>query len=226
MFDKLLDRVLIIAPHSDDDILGCGGLMKKVKNEGGEVHVVVATVGDVKFYHSNALVTADTREKEFYNALFELNADSGEILYRHSEQRLHTMPIVDLITEFDRRVRKFKPTAVFLPYPSFHQDHKTVFDASFAALRPTPNTSHVKLVAMYEYPFVVWHVGELGGSSFHLDITDVIDDKIRAMECHKSQIREASHLISPQTIRMWAERRGVEVGLPYAEAFKALRMVV
>jgi LmbE family N-acetylglucosaminyl deacetylase len=221
----MFEKVLVIAPHSDDDILGCGGLMKKVKNLGGEVHVIVTTIGDVAFYHKPDVVKAEVREEEFYAALDFLGVDKGEILFRHSEQRLHLLPIVDIITAYDQKIRTYKPTAVFIPYPSFHQDHKTVFDASFAALRPTPNTSYVRLVAMYEYPFVVWDVKDTDGNRFHLDISDVIDDKINAMKCHKSQIREAEHLISPQTIRVWAERRGIEVGVPYAEAFKALRMV-
>lgn len=222
----MFERVLVIAPHSDDDILGCGGMMKNVKNAGGEVHVVVTTIGDVNFYHRQEVVTGETREEEFHSALNSLGVDSGEILFRHSEQKLHMLPIVDIITAYDQKIRSFKPTAVFIPYPSFHQDHKTVFDASFAALRPTPNTSHVKLVAMYEYPFIVWDTNGTDGNRFHLDITNTLEDKVNAMKCHKSQIRESEHLISPQTIRVWAERRGIEVGVRYAEAFKALRMVL
>jgi LmbE family N-acetylglucosaminyl deacetylase len=222
----MFERVLVIAPHSDDDILGCGGMMKNVKKAGGEVHVVVTTIGDVNFYHKQEVVTGETREEEFHNALNSLGVDSGEILFRHSEQKLHMLPIVDIITAYDQKIRSFKPTAVFIPYPSFHQDHKTVFNASFAALRPTPNTSHVKLVAMYEYPFIVWDTNDTDGNRFHLDITNTLEDKVNAMKCHKSQIRESEHLISPQTIRVWAERRGIEVGVRYAEAFKALRMVL
>lgn len=224
--EKLLENVLVIAPHSDDDILGCGGLMSRVKKLGGKVHVIVAAVGDVKFYHSNQEVTAETREEEFYNALKVLGVDSGEILYRRFEQRLHMLPIVDIITDLDLKIREIKPTAVFIPYPSFHQDHKVVFDAAFAALRPTPNTSYVKLVAMYEYPFVVWDNQPVDGSRFHLDITDEIDAKVEAMACHKSQLRPKDELISLETIRLWASRRGLEVGVPYAEAYKALRMIL
>lgn len=225
MFSGLLERVLVIAPHSDDDILGCGGMLKKVKDAGGETHVVIATIGDVHFYHKGEVVTGAVREEEFYNALSILGVDSGRILYRHSEQRLNMLPIVDIITELDDIIREIKPTAVFIPYPSFHQDHKTVFEASFAALRPTPATDFVKFVAMYEYPFVVWDAANQGGSKFHIDITNEIEYKVNAMKQHVSQIREANHLISPQTIKTWAANRGIEVGVPYAEAFKLLRMV-
>ena len=170
--------------------------MRKVRKEGGEVHVIVTTVGDVQFYHNDSMITAETREEEFHNALASLGVDSGMILYRHSEQRLHMLPIVDIITELDKKIRELQPTAVFIPYPSFHQDHKTVFDASFAALRPTDDTSFVKLVAMYEYPFIVWDTGAVDGCRFHVDITNEIDEKVNAMAQHKSQIRSEKHLIS------------------------------
>lgn len=227
MLNGIFERVLVIAPHSDDDILGCGGLMKRVKKSGGRVHVAVVSVGDVLFYHSDKVVKADTRIEEFHNALDYLGVDSGEVLFKGHEQRLHMLPIVEIITEIDKIIKREKPTAVFIPYPSFHQDHKTVFDASFAALRPTGASEATKLVAMYEYPFIVWDANQnVDGCRFHIDITNEIDDKVNAMRKHVSQLRPANELISLETIRVWAQRRGLEVNAEYAEAFKALRMKI
>lgn len=222
--DKLFDNVLVIAPHSDDDVLGCGGTVRRVIEAGGKVTVLVATVGDVQFYHSKKTVLANTRVEEFHNALDVLGVQDGRVLYMNQEQRLHMMPIVDLISEFDKVIREVKPTAVFIPYPSFHQDHKTVFDAAFAALRPTPHTDHIRLVAMYEYPFIVWSTHDSSKNRFYIDITEQLDHKVRAMSQHKSQLRPSAELISLETIALWAARRGLEIGVKYAESFEMLRL--
>ena len=82
------------------------------------------------------------------------------------------------------------------------------------------------MVAMYEYPFVSWSYEKLEGGAIYVDIENEIDDKVEALKLHKSQVREAGHAISPETIRMWAQRRGFEVSLDYAELFRILRMTV
>ena len=226
LLNGVLENVLVFAPHSDDDILGCGGLIRKVVKSGGKVHVVLATVGDVRFYHSNKVIKAETRIKEFETALDYLGVNSTEIMYTDHEQVLDTVPMVDLVTKMDKIIHDVKPSAVLIPYPSFHQDHKAVYNACFAALRPTNDTGHIKMVAMYEYPFIVWDTIPIEGGRLHIDITDEIDDKVHAMSLHKSQVRPEKHLISLETIKVWAQRRGLEVGVPYAEAYKVLRMVV
>ena len=226
MLNGIFEKVLVIAPHCDDDVLGCGGLMSRVKKSGGEVHVLIAAAGDVHFRHSDTVIHADTREEEFRKGLEVLGVDSGEILFYEYEQKLDTLPIVEIVTVLDKKIAELQPTAVLIPYPSFHQDHKVLFQAAFAALRPTIDTSYIKFVGMYEYPFVVWDTNDVDGSLMHIDITNEIDDKVKAMSMHTSQIRPDDHLISLKTIRTWAERRGLEVGLPYAEAYKILKLKI
>ena len=226
LLDGVFENVLVFAPHSDDDILGCGGTMSRIVKAGGNVHVVVVTVGDVLFYHSNQKVMAQTREQEFHEALASIGVSDGRIMYHDHEQRLDMVPTVELVTQMDDIIREVRPTAVLIPYPSFHQDHKAVFNACFAALRPTNDTGHIKMVAMYEYPFIVWDTVPVDGARLHIDITNELEDKVHAMSLHQSQVRPEKHLISLETIRVWAQRRGIEVGVDYAEAFKVLRMVV
>jgi len=229
MLRGVFDRVLIISPHADDEILGCGGLIKKVISQGREVHVVVVCIGDIEFYHLGRVVTKEERKMELRCALEYLGVTSYNTLFDDYESLMDTLPIRTVISALDEQIKKIKPTAVLLPYPSFHQDHKIVFNAGFAALRPSPGKNgngHVKLVLGYEYPFVSWSNETLHGSSLYINITQEIDDKIEALRCHKSQVREKYHLISPETVRLWAEKRGLDAGCPYSEMFYVLRMTV
>jgi LmbE family N-acetylglucosaminyl deacetylase len=225
VLNGVFENTLVISPHCDDEVIGCGGLMKKVIRSGGNVTVLVMATGDTKFYHLDRVVTAQERENELREALGYLGVTDYSIMYRDKESLLDTVPMKDIVSNIDMVLKNLNPTAVLLPYPSFHQDHKVTFDASFAALRPSPAYTP-RMVAMYEYPFVSWSYKKLEGGAIYVDIKNEIDDKVEALKLHKSQVREAGHAISPETIRMWAQRRGFEVSLDYAELFRVLRMTV
>ena len=106
LLDGVFENVLVFAPHSDDDILGCGGTMSRIVKAGGNVHVVVVTVGDVLFYHSNQKVMAQTREQEFHEALASIGVSDGRIMYHDHEQRLDMVPTVELVTQMDDIIRE------------------------------------------------------------------------------------------------------------------------
>lgn len=227
MFNGVFERLLVVSPHCDDEVLGCGGLMKKVVDSGGDVTVVVAAVGDTTFYHLNRVVTAEERKAELRNALDYLGIKKSLILFEGYESKMDVLEIRKIVSVLDELIEDIQPTAVLIPYPSFHQDHKIVFDASFAALRPSPtNSDSLRMVAMYEYPFIAWNSQLVSGGSFYLDIESVLTDKIEALKKHESQVREGRHMISPESVKLWAEKRGLEAGLNYAELFYILRLLI
>lgn len=218
-------RILIIAPHADDEILGCGGLIEKACRFKNQVKVVIGAIGDIRFEHNiKEIVTARTRENELKNALSLLGCTEYDILYRSHESFLDTIPMNEIVTKLDTIMNGFQPTMVFIPYPSFHQDHQVLFRACMSALRPAPNKSY-QLIAMFEYPLMVWQYPKINESGeLYLDISKSIDMKIHALNKHTSQIREASHLISPESVKKWAEKRGMETGCNYAEKYYILKM--
>jgi len=217
--------LLIIAPHSDDDVIGCGGLIAKAKDIGARVLVVLVSVADIYFYHQRATVPANVRLDEFEAAMSFLNVDETVVLFQDFEQRLDTVPKRDLVTAFDECLSKSNATHVFIPYPSFHQDHQVVFDTAYASLRPSPDNAYPSVVVCYEYPQAFWSPREVHGGTLFVDIEKYIELKIGALRLHKSQIRQDAHLYSPESVRLWAQVRGRQAGLRYAEMFKILRMV-
>jgi LmbE family N-acetylglucosaminyl deacetylase len=218
--------LLIIAPHSDDDVIGCGGLIAKAKDIGAKVSVVLVSVADIHFYHQHGIVPAKERLREFEAAMNFLNVDETVVLFRGFEQRLDTVPKRDLVTAFDECLNKSNATHVFIPYPSFHQDHQVVFDTAYASLRPSPDSAYPSVVVCYEYPQAFWSPrNEVNGGTLFVDIEKYIDTKIDALCLHKSQLRQDAHLFSPESVRLWAQVRGRQAGLRYAEMFKILRMI-
>ena len=224
LIKDMFQRTLVISPHCDDEVIGCGGLMRKIVKHGGNVTVAIVATGDTMFYHVNRVVTAEEREEELKDSLACLGVGAYRILFSDKESIMDTVSIKEVVTAFDYLLQEIRPTAVLIPYPSFHQDHKVTFDASFAALRPSP-TYVPKLVGMYEYPFVTWSYERLNGGALYVDISEEIQDKVNALRKHASQIREGRHAISPETIELWAERRGLEASIEYAELYRVLRMI-
>ncbi|WP_332649058.1 PIG-L deacetylase family protein [Lysinibacillus sp. 54212] len=217
------ERILIIAPHADDEVLGCGGLIEKGCRFKNQVKVVVIAVGEITHPHSHETVTAATRINELKEALEILGCLDFEVLYHDKDSLLDTMPKNELISKLDKILNDFKPTMVFIPLPSYHQDHVVLFDTCFAALRPKPGQL-IKLIAMYEYPLISWQYQKFWNTGeLYLDLSNTIQMKVDSFLKHKSQRRPPNHLISPESVKKWAEMRGLEIGLPYAEKYYILR---
>lgn len=218
------ERILIVSPHADDEVLGCGGLIAKKKRQGCFIHVALVTVGDIYFYHCKRVVTGEERVKEFEAAMELLDVESTSVMYHGFESCLDTMAMSSFTSKIDRMLGEMDITDLYIPLPSSHPDHRFVYEGAFAAARPSPD--NIKRVFCYENPAAMWspYSVQFGGNKY-VNIAAFIDLKIEALRCHKTQIRDGGHLISPDTIRAFAQLRGREAGLQYAERFKVLRMV-
>lgn len=220
------ERILILAPHSDDDVLGCGGLAARKVRDGCFVHIALVWAGDQKFYHCDRTIGGGERVEEFLNAADVLGVTETSVLYEGKENSPDKIPVSDMVTRFDGMLVDMEITDLYIPYPSSHQDHRIVYEAGFAAARPSPGS--IKQVFCYEYPVMIWspYPVEFSGNKY-VDISEYIDLKIKALLCHHSQIagRGEGHLITPDTVRVFAAMRGREAGLLYAERFKVLREV-
>jgi LmbE family N-acetylglucosaminyl deacetylase len=214
-------RILIIAPHADDEVLGCGGLIARRVREGHDVEVAVVTMGDV---HLGGVVksTAERRREELARAASILGIPEPAVLFPGYENRLDTLPRIDLIGRLDGLVAG--RDQVFLPYASHHQDHRLVHDAGLAALRsrgrPGPS-----LVALYEYPYVGWPPEPVPGGHYYVDVGGVLDVKRTALLAYGSQACAAPHPIAWDSVEALARQRGIQAGCAHAELFYVLRML-
>ncbi|MEE8143494.1 MAG: PIG-L deacetylase family protein [Planctomycetota bacterium] len=227
-------RLLVIAPHADDETIGCGGLMAKMKDLGGEVFVQVMTVGDLDHYDGRAGKTAAyTRAEELAAAMEVLGVDDWEIVIDDNDWhlRLDRMPRRDLINLFEREARlaidKIKPTMLAIPAPSFNQDHVAVFDAAITACRPhlADLKPFQRLVLVADSPQLAWNTRTFK-PNLYVDITNYLECKLEAYSKHESQQRPSPHMGGLDALRLLAEWRGREISVEAAEAYECLRHVV
>lgn len=226
-------RMLVVAPHADDEAYGCAGTMAKVKAAGGEVYAIVVSVGDMHHYKAeDAEVAGETREAELRAAMDTLKVDGYEILFRDTQThlRLDAVPRRDLIALLERdaqyAVDKIRPTVIVLPHPSYNQDHEAVFKAGFAACRP-----HLRADKPFINMVLACDAAQLGwGDGFrpdlYVDISEHLTTKLDALACHRSQLRRYPDPGSIKNVEHLARLRGANIAVDAAEAFECHRVVL
>lgn len=227
-------RVLVIAPHADDETYACGGTIAKTKALGGEVYIICVSVGDLAMVGTaDPVVPGRRRASELDEAMAVLGVDGYEILFDDAERhmRLDAFPQRDLIDLFESKARyaidRVRPDVLILPSQCSNQDHNAVFRAGFASCRPhLPADKHlVPIILTADQPQLCWSPNTFK-PNLYVDISDVLDLKLKAHACHVSQLRPAPHHGSLENLELIARVRGAEIATEAAEAFDCHRFIV
>ena len=229
-------RLLVVAPHADDETAGAGGLMARVKDAGGKVYVMVMSTGDLLHFDDTGKKTKKkTRREELAGAMEALGVDGWEIVYEDTRLhlRLETLPRRELADQIERRARfsteKTRATMIVLPAPSYNQDHEAVYKAGIAACRPhlASLKAFQSVVLIADAPQLSWTGSSLFKPNLYVDISGkFLEQKLRAFACHKSQVRPEPSQAGIGAIRLLAELRGREISVSAAEAFECHRFVL
>lgn len=230
-------KILVVAPHADDEAIGCGGLMTKAVSQGAQVYTLVVTVGDmVRVGDGGSLRTGAERVDEVTEVSRFLGVADSEVVMTDEQRhmRLDAIPRRDLVAVLEREARlslqKLKPDLVLLPAPSYNQDHEAVCRAGITACRPhDPQALAVPpAVWLYEYPPNSWclpHERFLPGA--YVELTEEqLERKLQSYQLYRSQARTGLHQNSPENIRTLALLRGREAGVYAAEAYQVLRLLL
>ncbi|MDQ3387657.1 MAG: PIG-L family deacetylase [Actinomycetota bacterium] len=226
-----LKRVLVIAPHADDEAMGCAGLLAKLAERGCEVHVMYMAVDGFHHYGLDRRTSFKERVVEIEDVA-ELLGCSYEIAYGDVDmiEKLDTLPKRELVDLFEAKINEHRPELLLLPYrEDYDQDHVATFDAAFAAARPIAEVFGkwlVPHVMTYEMVKINWASQPLPRPVAYCDISGHLDVKLEAIKRHATQLRPSPHIRSLESVEALARIRGAEVGVEYAEAFGVLRTAV
>lgn len=229
-------RLLVVAPHADDETAGAGGLMARVKDAGGKVYVMVLSTGELDHFDGRRGTThGSVRARELAAAMKVLEVDDFEIVMENSAQhlKLDTLPRMELTNIIERKARlcteNVDPTMIVLPAPSYNQDHEALYKAGITACRPhlPAHKSFQRFVLVADAPQLAWSVPPFFRPNYYADISGpFLKKKIRAYECHASQLRPSPSPASVEALRRLAAMRGAEISVTAAEAFECYRFVI
>lgn len=217
-------RLVVIAPHPDDETLGAGGSISRFAAQGVDVSVLVVSGHLPPLYPQEAF---DTTRREAEAAFKTMGVSQYEFM-QVPATLVHVTPVAELNGRINRFVRDAEPDWVMLPFPDRHIDHRWIFDASVVACRPIHSKAPTTVLTYETLSETHWNVGGIEPSfipDLFVDITDFMDRKIEALNCYASQVHEAPSR-SLEAARALAKFRGSQNGCGYAEAFKVVRIVV
>ena len=205
------NRVLVLAPHTDDGELGCGGTISRMVEEGREVYYAAFSTAAESVPPP---FPPDILEKEVRQGTKVLGIPAANLLvYKYKVRHLPHMR-QEILEELVRMKREIDPATVFLPSAQdLHQDHQTVHIEGLRAFKTVT-------VLGYELP---WNNLSFDYRHFCVLTRAHVETKIAALRCYQSQ--QHRPYTQEEFIWSWARTRGGQIMVEYAEAFDVLRWV-
>ncbi len=220
-----VNNILVIAPHPDDEVLGCGGTISKLASQNNNVYVLIITRGKEEIYPEERILNV---RKEALAAHKLLGVKETRFLDFPAPE-LDLISISKLASAISDIINEFQSETIYLPHHGdIHHDHKAVFYAGLVAARPT-KSSPVKRIYSYETLSETEWAAPINSDAFipttYVNITNTFAAKLEAMQCFKSQLREFPNSRSLESIEALAKFRGSTVGFTHAEAFMTIRVI-
>ena len=217
-----MSKILVIAPHPDDETLGCGGALFKHKAEGDDIYWLIITGISQEGGWQERVVKK--RDNEI-DAVAEKYGFSDVFNLRLPTTKMDTLPASDLIGEISNVYKKVEPDIIYMPFAyDVHTDHQIIAKGLQSTLKWF-SYPHIKKVYMYETPSET-EFNFVENRLFHpnvfVNISIYIDKKIEVMQFYKGEMGEFPFPRSEKTLRALAILRGSQSGFDSAEAFELI----
>ena len=218
-------RVLVVSAHPDDETYGVGGTIQRHVRQGDIVSVLFLTDG-VGSRHG----VVSPQKEAAHRACATLGVEDVRFADK-PDQRLDALPLLDVILPISEAVKELRPEVVYTHHHGdVNQDHRTVFAATLVAVRPFGDNP-VQEVLCYEVASSTEWAAPAGDWAFlpnvFVDISGTLDDKLEAVEAYRHtfvpEVKPFPHPRSPEAVRIYAQNRGISVGMEAAEAFVLVR---
>jgi LmbE family N-acetylglucosaminyl deacetylase len=225
-------RILVIASHPDDEVLGCGGTMAAHTDAGDVVDVLIAVEGatsrESRSDTGSQVETLAALQRSACDAATVLGARKPHFLGL-PDNRLDGMELLEVIKPIEALINELGPQVIYTQHGGdLNVDHRIVHQAVVTACRPAPGAS-VHAIYGYETASSTEWASEHMGGVFHpvhfVDISKTLEHKRKALECYSSEMRPFPHARSLEGLEALARWRGVSVGVEAAEAFTVVREI-
>jgi len=219
-------NILIIAPHPDDEVLGCGGTIAKHSSRGDEVYLCVVT----KAYPPDWSKDEIQRRKQEVLRVNEILGIRKTHFLDFPTVRLDTIPQKELADSISRFVDEVKPEVVYIPHKGdANKDHRLVFEAAMVATRPKSALGIRKVLCYEVLSETEWATPSVENAfipNVYVDIFETLGTKLKAMSEYRSELKEFPHPRSIEAISALAKVRGTTAGVEAAEAFTLVREIL
>jgi LmbE family N-acetylglucosaminyl deacetylase len=210
MFDQV-NRILVLAPHTDDGEFGCGASIAKFVLQGKEVYYAAFSLAEESVpppFPKNILET----EVKAATKILGIN-EKNLLLYRYKVRNFayHRQEILEDLVKLNKDIN---PDLVFMPSISdLHQDHTTIAHEGLRAFKR-------RSILCYELP---WNNLNFSTNCFIIFGEKELNLKFKALDCYNSQ--KGRNYATDEFVKSLAITRGTQIGTKYAEVFEVVRWV-
>lgn len=220
-----MKSILVIAPHPDDEVLGCGGTLTQHASNGDQVYVIIVTRGTPELYSDQQIENVRNEARAAHNMI----GVSETVFLDFHAPELDITPQAAISRMLAKYIKKIEVDTLYLPHRGdIHHDHVAVFNAGLVAARPVGNYT-VKEIYAYETLSETEWAPPFGDDAFipthFVDISDTLSVKQAALSCFKSQVKKFPNPRSLEAVEALAKFRGATVGVSRAEAFMTIRTI-
>lgn len=224
-------KILVVAAHPDDEVLGCGGTIARYARDGHDVFVAILGEGETSRRSAGEQVDEQKLEALGANAKAAAKAlGVSELITTHlPDNRFDSIPLLEVVKVVESLIDRLRPEVIFTHWAGdLNIDHVITHRAVMTATRGMMGGSVRELYAFEVPSSSEWAFGQFGGAfnpNVFLDISATLQHKLDAMNCYKSESRSFPHPRSPEALTALARYRGSAAGLEAAEAFQLIRRI-
>ena len=214
-----MNKVLVIAAHPDDEVLGIGGIVAKHVRQGDEVRSIIVCEGESLRYHQDVGMSGATAKAA------EILGVSKVYCLDYPDQKLDTYTLTDLITPLEEISEEYRPNVIYCQSGcDANRDHKILFEAASIAFRPTSEWVE-DFYCFYTASSTEWGFPRTFVPDTWVDITDVLEQKIAAFEAYESEVRAYPHPRSSDALRHQSHFWGNQCCMDAAEVLMTIRRI-
>lgn len=217
-------KILVIAAHADDEVLGCGGTISKLAKQGADIHIMFLADGVFSRDKEKSILQHDhkTRQLSAKKAcnILGVNKVSFE---EYPDNKMETIPLLSIVKSIEKIISIHQPEIVFTHHNGdLNIDHQITNRAVMTACRPTPQHS-VKQILFFEVlSSTEWQIPgtfPVFLPNWYVDISSELDCKIKALKAYKNELHPWPHPRSVRGVLYLSRYRGTSVSVEAAEGF-------
>jgi len=228
-------KILIVAAHPDDEVLGMGGTILRHSKLKDIVKIVYLATGISSRQKYDDKIKSKKLSDINKNKIKNLQTDAkkaAKILkvkdmsfYDFPDNELDSIPLLKIVKVIENEIKKFKPDIVYTNhFGDLNIDHRVTYNATLTACRPLNNK--IKKLISFEVPSSTeWNYPQSFNPNYFINIEKEVDSKINSFKMFKSEIRNFPHPRSSLNLKIIAQKWGSVSGFKFAEAFEIIRQV-
>ena len=222
-------KILIVAAHPDDEVLGCFGTVARLIKEGWEAYTLILGEGktsrDEKRVVENKFAEIELLNTEIHKANKSIRIKKV-FIESFPDNRFDSVDLLDIVKVVSKVKEEVQPTIIFTHFENdLNIDHRITYQAVMTATRPMEDECVKEIYSFEILSSTEWNYPLSFAPDIYFDISDTIDMKINAMKEYKSELCKYPHPRSLEGIRLNARYWGMRVGKEFVEAFKTVRVI-